>query len=243
MSKGIRPTVTVFSSIPSVAESMVTLCSDIPVKVVNDDALGGYGGTVDFEPSKLTDETRAALSQAEILISEPAVVASILNHNISALQSLKWCQSTYAGVDPLFSLSDDGIPLIPRQPWILTRFAGCFGPPIAEWCMARIIEYERSFSASTKDQRNKDWAGSLEQVTNYRYLSFLTLTVLGCGDIGRSIAKAASVFGMRVVGYGKTPRIARDIGVDHYTTDLTEALQAGDYIVSVLHQQSTQEEC
>ena len=39
---------------------------------------------------------------------------------------------------------------------------------------------------------------------------------------------------MKTVGYARTPRQATDIGVDEYTTDLAHALQAGDYIVSVL---------
>ncbi|KAL7581716.1 hypothetical protein ACA910_022256 [Epithemia clementina (nom. ined.)] len=237
MSQRIRPTVTVFSSIPSVADSLVAMCTDIPFNIIKDDALGGYGGTVDFQPSSLTTSTRLALSKAEILISEPTVVASILKYDATSLQNLKWCQSTYAGVDPLFVVSADGVGnrlLQPRPQWTLTRFAGCFGPPIAEWCLARIIEHERSFAATANDQSKKEWAGSREKVTKYRYLSSLTLSVLGCGDIGKSIAKAASVFGMKVVGYGKTPRKATDVGVDKYTVNIQEAIQAGDYIVSVL---------
>jgi phosphoglycerate dehydrogenase-like enzyme len=59
---------------------------------------------------------------------------------------------------------------------------------------------------------------------------------LGCGDIGTSVAKAARAFGMRTVGYGKTSRNADPTvnGIDTFTTNLAEALQAADYIVSVL---------
>ena len=76
----------------------------------------------------------------------------------------------------------------------------------------------------------------------------MTLVVLGCGDIGRCIGKVAKVFGMRVIGYVRTlpsndehhrsrsddAASASASDVDEYTTDLTYALQSGDYIVSVL---------
>ena len=67
-------------------------------------------------------------------------------------------------------------------------------------------------------------------------VSSLTLSVLDCGDIGTSVAKAARAFGMRTVGYGKTSRNADPTvnGIDTFTTNLAEALQVADYIVSVL---------
>lgn len=240
-------TVTVFSSIPGVAQSLRNADPTLPLKIIEDEALCGYGGTVEFDPAALSEETKSVLKQAEVLISEPAVVAALLDHDSSALPVLKWCQSTYAGVDPLFNSSFFGLSRSrsrteaaanedpPIIPWKLTRFAGCFGPPIAEWCIARIIEHERGFAATANDQLQKEWAGSRQRVTNYRYLSSLTLTILGCGDIGRCIAKAARAFGMKTVGYAQTSdRTALEAGVDEYTTDLTNALQSGDYVVSVL---------
>lgn len=237
------PTVTVFSSIQGIAQSLRDADPNLPLQVVQDEALCGYGGTVEFNPSALCADTKSILQQAEILISEPAVVAALLDYDRSALSSLKWCQSTYAGVDPLFNSSYVSSSAITNIPWKLTRFAGCFGPPIAEWCIARIIAHERSFAATASDQLQKSWAGSRDAVTNYRYLSSMTLTILGCGDIGRCIAKAVKAFGMKTVGYVRTipsssnngdENATEETGVDEYTTDLTKALQSGDYIVSVL---------
>ena len=112
------------------------------------------------------------------------------------------------------------------------RFAGCFGPPIAEWALANIIGHERSFAASARDQKRKAWAGSAS-VLSYRYLSSLSVAILGCGDIGLCVAKAAKAFGMTTRGYGRTDRGTVD-GIDCYTTKLEEALCGADYIVSVL---------
>ena len=121
-------------------------------------------------------------------------------------------------------------------PWKLTRFAGCFGPPISEWCIARIISHERGFNASEKDKANKCWAESKDEILNYRYLSSLTLTILGCGDIGCCIAKAAKAFGMKIIGYGKSCEPSDRVKevADEYTTNLEVALSSADYIVSVL---------
>jgi len=59
------------------------------------------------------------------------------------------------------------------------------------------------------------------------------MSILGAGDIGRCIGRAAQSFGMRTVGYARTARRSGD-GVDEYVTDLGAALRAGDYVVSVL---------
>ncbi|EJK52644.1 hypothetical protein THAOC_28069 [Thalassiosira oceanica] len=159
-------------------------------------------GPSSFDPSRLQEDTKASLAAAEILITEPFVIAKLLEHDPSGLSSLRWCQSTYAGVDPIFNARIS----LPRD-WILTRFAGCFGPPIAEWALANMIAHERSFSA---------------------------VAILGCGDIGMCVAKAAKAFGMTTRGYGRTERSAVDDCIDFYTTKLEEALCGADYIVSVL---------
>ena len=197
---------------------------------------------MNFQADKLSNESRRIFQTTEVLITEPAVLAAILQKetNMAKLETfprLKWCQSTYAGVDPLFRLLDErkastGTSTNPS--FILTRFAGKFGQPIAEWCVARIIAHERNFAASAADQKIKGWAVSKE-VTQYRYLSDLTLTILGgCGDIGSCIGRAAQAFGMKVVAYSRTSRPSPGPGWNEVSMDLTQALQQGDYIVSVL---------
>jgi phosphoglycerate dehydrogenase-like enzyme len=104
---------------------------------------------------------------------------------------------------------------------------------MAEWCLARIISHERKFDLSRADQFSKQWAASKE-VLEYRYLSDLTLTILGCGEIGLCIARAAKAFGMRVVGYVRQEKQMLDPALDDTVACLTAALQQADYIVNVL---------
>lgn len=222
-----RLPITVFSSISNIAP--VLRAADLPlVEIVDEEALSGYGGTVEFDVSKLQESTKTQLREAEILITEPSALVDMLSFDESLLPNLKWCQSTYAGVDPLFKANLQ-FPL----PFTLTRFAGVFGPPIAEWCLARIIGHERGFAASRKDQDgHQAWAKSTE-ILEYRYLCDLTLSILGCGDIGLCIAKTAKAFGMTVVGFSTAAK-SDEPTLDRSISDLNEALRAGDYVVSAL---------
>jgi phosphoglycerate dehydrogenase-like enzyme len=215
--------VTVFTSIPNIDGVLLRVVSStLKLNIVKDPTLD-----CSFDPSSLLDSTRDALSRAEILITEPAILAKLLQDDPGCLPRLEWCQSTFAGVDPLFR-ANLKLPLSFR----LTRFAGVFGPPIAEWCLARIIGHERKFAESAVDQQHKQWGTSVKK---YRYLSDLTLTILGCGDIGHCIAKAAKAFGMKVIGYVRRNRdSSQDSGIDEYTIDLPTAIRQADYIVSVL---------
>jgi len=241
-SRGGRPTVTVFTSIAGICRRLREADPHLPLVEICDDCLTGFGGTVHFDASQLSSHTVEQLRAAEILIAEPAVLAPLLmlqqdeEQEQDLFPNLHWVQSTYAGVDPLLKLDKTLL-----SNFTLTRFAGKFGPPIAEWCLARMIGHERNFAATAADQRDRAWCQSKDAVTEYRYMSDLTLTVLGCGNIGQCIARAAKAFGMRCVGYVRTERtnsdnddITKDASVDVYTTSLSDALSEADYIVSVL---------
>jgi phosphoglycerate dehydrogenase-like enzyme len=222
--------VAVFTSIPNIATTLLEHAPTLLLDVIDDPGLGGYGGTVIFDPAVLRNETRKQLAVCTVLIAEPAVLAALLAYDQHSLPNLKWCQSTYAGVDPMFKTLGLSMPL----PFSMTRFAGKFGPPIAEWTMAQIISHERNFSAMRADQANNSWAGT-RTVASYRYLSTLTLSILGCGDIGLCIARAAKAFGMKTIGFTKSSRENNCIPeVDEFVTDLPAALQRADYIVNVL---------
>ena len=97
MATNIHTPIVIFSSISNVAQSLRDADSSLPLIEINDQALSGYGGTVNFDPSSLSDRTISTLKDAVILISEPFVIAQLLEYNENALSSLNWCMSTYAG--------------------------------------------------------------------------------------------------------------------------------------------------
>ena len=232
--------ITIFSSIPDVAASLRSFLptefqspsqSRAPeIHEIRDKALTGYGGTVEFQPQLLSLETRLQLKEARILVTEPSVLAALLRQDPGAIPNVEWCQSTYAGVDPIFR--ELGKDLRASLKFQLTRFAGKFGPPIAEWVAARMIAHERQFDLTRIDQAKKEWVGD-KSVTTYRYMSDLTLVILGCGDIGLCIARLGKALGMRTLGYVRSTR-AMPPNLDECTTDITYALKQADYVVSVL---------
>ena len=145
---------------------------------------------------------------------------------------LAWLQSTFAGCNQLLTASS-------RRDYTATRLAGCFGPDMAEYTMLHVLRLERGYDELRANQARGEWADvRSSSAGDYRRLPSLTLGVLGLGDIGSTIARAASAgFGMQIVGCrrDKTPRasdgdVARVFGLD----ELPAFLASADYIVSVL---------
>ena len=98
MSVRRTPRVTLFTSITSIAETLQKAAPWLPLDCVHDpDALSGYGGTVNFEADKLSNESRRIFQDTEVLITEPAVMAAILQKetdltNLETFPRLQWCQ-------------------------------------------------------------------------------------------------------------------------------------------------------
>lgn len=236
-----NPDVTVFSSVQNIISTLRDGCpSTIKFHGIDDDQLQNGPNSLDASALKLS--TLNKLKEAEILITEPEILRKILEFDSNALPNLKWCQSTFAGVDTVFKsnllLSQKSSIETGEPPFffVLTRFSGSFGPLIAEWCIGRIIAHERRFYLTYENQSQKSWENGLKSLKNYRQLNEMTLVVLGgCGEIGSCIAKMAKFgFGMKTISYTKNKRKELPEGVDISTTDLNFALQKADYIVSVL---------
>lgn len=230
-----QPKVVVFSSIKKLYSTLADL--DIDIQYLYDNELE----SIDFNASCLKPSTFQMLKEAEILITEPKILANILEYNPDILQKLRWCQSTFAGVDAIFKSNTlkawkDSKQRDTPFPFIITRISGCFGQPIAEWVIGRIISFERNFKLMDENQVKRKWGENLGVLKSYRNLSDLTLVILGgCGDIGSCIGKVAKLgFGMKVIAYTKHSRTNAPNGVDECTSDLSQALKSADYLVSVL---------
>lgn len=133
---------------------------------------------------------------------------------------LRWLQAMGAGVNwalvPELSLDVT-----------LTRAPGVFGPWMAEyvlgWCLWTTQRIEQYLDA----QRRRQW---IEDVLPDR-LRGKTLAIVGLGDIGRAIARAARSLGMRVIGVSRSGRRAREADRVYRASGLTRALAAADVVV------------
>jgi phosphoglycerate dehydrogenase-like enzyme len=165
------------------------------------------------------ETTLSAIGRAEIILADPPLIA----HFLDQAANLKWLQSTWAGVDAIFRKSS-------RRDYKLTRIRGLFGPLMAEYILGHILARERELVTLAERQRARNWQPKI----NYRRLSTLTLGVLGLGDIGSAVARAAQAFGMTVRGLRARNEPAT--GVDSvFTPDrLAEFLSGADYLVNTL---------
>ncbi len=144
-----------------------------------------------LEVRATTDVTgaRDLAAECNLVLGVPALVAELLGE----MPRLAWVQSTFAGVD---ALCRPGL----RRDYALTGLRGIFGALMREYVLGWILALERDLFGARDHQRHGRW-----QAQPYRGLAGLTLGVCGLGSIGQAVAHAGAAFGMRVVGYRRTP--------------------------------------
>ena len=182
-----------------------------------DERQAGLPG-IDLVRTKTDEDTAQAITRAEVVVADPDLVAS----HVDRAAGLKWLQSTFGGVDVLFRYSS-------RRDYQLTRIKGVFGPLMAEYVLAHILARERHLLELARQQQAHQWKRA-----SYRTLTELTLGILGVGDIGSAVARAAGAFGMTIWGLRTSPDPVP--GVDRvFTPERLDKFLAGpDYLVNVL---------
>ena len=123
-----------------------------------------------------------------------------LYNPIESFNSLRLIQLTSAGLDrvPLDYIRAHGIEL--------HNAAGVYSIPMAEFAVCGILQlYKQSrfFAANQAQHKWEKHRGLLE-------LSGKRVCILGCGDVGREIAKRLKAFGCRITGVNRTVRVLPD---------------------------------
>lgn len=131
---------------------------------------------------------------------------------------LRWAQSMGAGVERLM------VPELPRHVTV-TRVAGIFGPWMAEYVLGWCLWVTQRTELFRAQQRERRW----RQVDPLR-LHGATLCVVGLGDIGRTIARAAHGFGMRVVGVSRSGKMVAEVERVHKVRDIRKAIATADFV-------------
>lgn len=136
---------------------------------------------------------------------------------------LRWVQATGAGVD--WAL----VPELPPEV-VLTRAPGVFGPWMTEYVLGWCLWVTQRMAAYREAQRHRRW---IDHVLPDR-LRGKTLVVVGLGDIGRAIARAARALGMRVLGVSRSGRPVRGVERVWRPAGLERALREADFAVVVV---------
>lgn len=144
-------------------------------------------------------DERAPVEQPERY--EAVVCNGLFLYNpIERFTNLRLIQLTSAGLDrvPLDYVRAHGIEL--------HNAAGVYSVPMAEFAIGGILQlYKQSrfFAANQAQHKWEKHRGLLE-------LSGKRACILGCGDVGREIAKRLKAFGCHVTGVNRTVRVLPD---------------------------------
>jgi phosphoglycerate dehydrogenase-like enzyme len=169
-----------------------------------------------------TQDVARIHSQApyEIALGEPVLIARALPQ----LPALRWVQSTWAGVEPLFA---PGL----RRDYILTNVRGVFGPWMSEYVFGYLLAHERQILPRWQAQQAGNWDNSLPGSLRGKRLG-----LLGVGSIGSHLAATARHFGMRVFGYTRASASCPLVEAYFHGDQLSEFARQLDYLVNTLPQ-------
>lgn len=112
---------------------------------------------------------------------------------LPTLGAIRWVHCTGAGVDAWLHPTPlpDGV--------LLTRTSESYGPPIAEWAVARALAYTQQLRALDEAQRAGQWAPR-----DIPLLAGSHVLVVGAGDIGTHCARAFRALGCHVTGVSRS---------------------------------------
>ncbi len=174
----------------------------------------------DLEIASTSDpaDALARAGGADLALGEP----SLLRDVVAANPSLRWVQSTWAGVEPLLDRTL-------RRDYVLTNARGVFGGLMSEYVFAYLLAHERKLLDKYRAQLDGRWDAAAPGTLRGKRLG-----LLGVGTIGAALARTAKHFGMSVNGYTRASEDCADVDA-YYHGDRLPAFAADlDYLVSVM---------
>jgi phosphoglycerate dehydrogenase-like enzyme len=159
----------------------------------------------------------ARAAEFDLAFGEPALLRAM----VPAMTSLRWLQSTWAGVDPLLD------PAL-RRDYVLTNARGVFGGLMAEYVFGYLLAHERRIFEKRASQSARRW-----DPTPTGSLRGKQLGLLGVGTIGAAIARTAKHFGVRVKGFTRASETCADVDAYFHGDDRAAFAADLDYLVCV----------
>ncbi len=163
-------------------------------------------------------EPTGEIPKVDVMLARPEYAARWLE----VMDGVKWIQSTWAGVNPLLDVAA-------RKDIVLTGVKDIFGPLIAEYVLAYLLNEVRLTEHYKREQQNKHWSQRWPET-----LQGKTLMILGTGSIGSYLGRMAGYFGLNVIGVSRSG--ARITGFDSVLTveDFIGKLPYVDYLACAL---------
>ena len=172
------------------------------------------------------DEWADLLAQAEVLLDVDQPSFADFRRRAPRV---RWIQSSSSGIGEWvrrLGLVDD--------PVMVTNAAGMHATPLAEYAIFAMLYFAKRWPRMVAEQRAHHWERCAIDTLDGK-----TLGIIGLGQVGRTVARLARPFGMRVIGIRRS---GADSGVDEVfrPEQLAEVLERSDYLVlSVPHTAET----
>ena len=181
----------------------------------------GYAELVRLPRPSLSVRVASTPEEAADLVAETEILYAwqFPTPLLRLAPKLGWVQCMGAGVERFI------VPELSRRV-ILTRAAGIFGPWMAEYTLGWCLWITQRMEQFRAQQRQRRWVEASPQ-----RLRGATLCLVGLGDIGRAIARAARGLGMRVIGVTRSGRRAPEAERVYRTSAMRQALAQADFAV------------
>ncbi len=163
------------------------------------------------------ERATSALQNAEVIVGDPQLIAGLL----PLPTSVKWVQSTWAGVRPLLAAGP--------QPFELTSVRGVFGAQMTEFVMGYLLAHSLRMDRRKEAQRERRWDDA-----SSGGLAGKCLGILGTGSIARHLAEVAAGFELNTRGLNRSGSHAAGFGSVFSLDKLEEFLRDLDFLVSIL---------
>lgn len=141
-------------------------------------------------------------------------------------KQLKWIQSPSTGVNYFLA-----IPELAESDVLLTSASGTHGPGLAESVLGMIFAFTRGIRDAIHAQQQHEWA--IRQIRpKLVELTGSTMGIIGFGNLGRSLAKRAQAFDVRIIATDVFPTHKPDYVAELWGPDrLDDLLRQSDYVV------------
>lgn len=168
----------------------VVVRHDLPIA----ESLAGRRDDLEVQSAETNEEARELLADADALAINPS---SWTDDLLEGLDEGDWVQTTSTGYSayPIEAFEERGV--------TFTNATGNYGSPVSDHVFALTLSLSRGLPTFFDDKRKREWDRS--HGSDLIDLEGRTMTIVGMGDIGESVAKRAQGFGLEVYGTKRDP--------------------------------------
>ena len=189
------------------------------------DQLGPIREQVEMRSAPRPEDLDSTLPEAEIVFTWEKS-GKWLREHWSQATSLKWVQSSSAGVELLL------FPEMLESSVVLTNGQGLYAEALGEFVLFCVLSFAKDFRTMEENRRERRWRNY-----NVAEAQGQTIGIVGLGGTGRVIARMAKAFGMRVIATKRNAATGSDDSVVDAVLPLErwhELLGQSDFVVNAL---------